>query len=154
MKKIPSLFTLVAAVLAAASVFAETAAPATVKSDSGPRITAVPGVRGQALHFDSSEVYLRDPQWSQFDIDRDFTIALWVKPERWEHPGGLIATCPDTPEAREATQYVKNAVDRIVPCDETEGVGEQADWKQLKWELDPQVLLEYRRGIAERILKL
>ena len=66
----------------------------------------------------------------------------------------LAAKRPGDPAAKEALEYAKNAADKLVPCYEAEGDGLNSPWKELKWELDHNVLLEYRKGIMDRIEKL
>ena len=66
----------------------------------------------------------------------------------------LAAKRPNDPAAKEALEYAKNAADKLVPCYESCGDGLRTEWKELKWELDHNVLLEYRKGIMDRIEKL
>ena len=66
----------------------------------------------------------------------------------------LIKKHADSPEAKEAQAFIKKACDAIVPQYEayleTEGYG----WKQTKWEFDAAKLRNYRRELAQHIIKL
>ena len=66
----------------------------------------------------------------------------------------LAAKRPGDPAAKEALEYAKNAADKLVPCYEAEGDGLKTSWETLKWEMDHNVLLEYRKGVMDRIEKL
>jgi hypothetical protein len=50
--------------------------------------------------------------------------------------------------------YAKNAAEKLVPCYESYGNGLKAGWKTLLWELDWKVLLEYRKGLLDRLEQL
>ena len=58
---------------------------------------------------------------------------------------------PASPAAVEAAAYMSDAAHKLVPCYEATGNGLRGSWKTLQWELDPYVLLKYRKGIMDRI---
>ena len=66
----------------------------------------------------------------------------------------LIKKHANSPEAKEAQAFIKKACDAIVPQYEayleTEGYG----WKKTKWEFDAAKLRNYRRELAQHIIKL
>ena len=66
----------------------------------------------------------------------------------------LIKADPTSPEAKEAAVYMKNAANKLVPQYEAVGNSLKSKWKTFLWELDPYVLLEYRKGLMDRIEKL
>ena len=63
----------------------------------------------------------------------------------------LIKANPASPAAVEAAAYMSDAAHKLVPCYEATGNGLRGSWKTLQWELDPYVLLKYRKGIMDRI---
>ena len=66
----------------------------------------------------------------------------------------IAAARPADPAAQEALTYAKNAAEKLVPCYEAEGDGLKAPWKTLLWELDWKVLLDYRKGLMDRLERL
>ena len=66
----------------------------------------------------------------------------------------IAAERPNDQAAQEALAYAKNAAEKLVPCYESYGNGLKAGWKTLLWELDWKVLLEYRKGLLDRLEQL
>ncbi len=66
----------------------------------------------------------------------------------------IAAARPQDPAAQEALKYAKNAAEKLVPCYESFGDGLKTGWKTLDWELDWRVLVDYRKGLMNRLEKL